>query len=601
MRNPQVILDILTKKTIVDGYKHERIYRLLYNVDLYLVSYEKLKSKEGNMTKGADNKTIDGFNIELIEKIIEELKNESYSPTPVRRKYIDKKNGKKRPLGIPSFKDKLVQEVVRMILESIYEPIFKDNSHGFRPNKSCHTAFADIQNHFSGTTWWIEGDIEGFFDNIDHSTLTNLLRKKIKDEKFIRLIYKFLNAGYLEDWIYHRTYSGTPQGGIISPILANIYLHEFDEFIIELKNEFDKGKERKINSEWNKLNKKIYRRRIKFKDENTTSEAREVLRLELKQLELQRSKTASRNPMDETFRRLKYIRYADDWLIGVIGSKEDAIILKDKISQYLLNQLKLKLSAEKTLITHNSKLVRFLGYNIGIHEGYRKTGKDGNIKVSTAGNVTFYLPHDCMRDFMLKNKFIKINDDGSWKAIHKPTLVNLEDIEIISYYNSAIRGFYNYYKYANNVCNFADARYLIRLSWGRTMANKYKSSVNKIFSKHKQNGVIGVYYETKKGTKFRPFHNDPVEKVRLTKFINAENDNQPNLSLYLSRTSISRRLLANQCEFCGKTHCKLEVHHVRKLKDLVGKQLWERLMIERHRKQLVLCKECHVKLHNGTL
>lgn len=601
MRNPQVILDILTKKTVVDGYKHERIYRLLYNVDLYLVGYEKLKSKEGNMTEGADNKTVDGFNIELIDKIINELKNESYSPTPVRRKYIDKKNGKKRPLGIPSFRDKLLQEVIRMILESIYEPIFKDNSHGFRPNKSCHTAFADIQNHFSGTTWWIEGDIEGFFDNIDHSTLINLLRKKIHDEKFIRLIYKFLNAGYLEDWIYHRTYSGTPQGGIISPILANIYLHEFDEFVIELKNKFDKGKERKVNSEWNKLNKKIYRRRIKFKDEKTTSEMRENLRIELKQLELQRSKTPSRNPMDENFRRLKYIRYADDWLIGIIGSKEDATNLKSAISEYLQNELKLKLSSEKTLITHNSKLVRFLGYDIGINEGFRKTGNDGNIKVSGAGNVIFYLPHDCMRDFMLKNRFIKVKADGNWKAIHQPILINLDDIEIISYYNSAIRGFYNYYKYANNVYKFSDARYLVRLSWGRTMANKYKSSVKKVFSKYKQNGVIGVYYETKQGEKFRPFHNDSIEKVKLTKFICAESDNEPNLTRYLSRTSITSRLLANECEYCGEKETEFEVHHVRKLKDLKGKQKWEKLMISRNRKQIVLCKSCHIKLHKGIL
>lgn len=572
MRNPQVILDILTKKTINEDFRFERIYRLLYNSDLYLISYEKLKSKEGNMTEGADRKTIDGFNLRLIEEIIEELKNETYSPTPVRRKYISKKNGKLRPLGIPSFKDKLLQEVMRMILEAIYEPVFKDNSHGFRPNKSCHTAFADIRNNFSGTTWWIEGDIEGFFDNIDHSTLSNLLRKKIDDEKFIRLINKFLKAGYLEDWKYNKTYSGTPQGGIISPILANIYLHEFDEFVLKLKKDFNKGKERKISLEWNKVNKKIYRRRVKFKNENTTHEERIRLKADIKTLEIQRSSIPSGEPMDDNFKRLRYVRYADDWLIGLIGNKKDAKNIKKTISNYFHEELKLNLSPEKTLITHNSKLVRFLGYDIGINVGRRKICKDGNIKTVHTGGIMFYLPYDCMRNFLLKNKFIVIKEDNTWVAIHKPTLVNLDDIEIISYYNSCVRGFYNYYKYANNVYKFSNARYLARLSWGRTMANKYKTSVNNIFSKHKQDGIIGIRYNTLLGQKFRQFHNDSIEKVKLTKFISAENDTEPNLNQYLSRTSITSRLLANRCEYCRTTEGEFEVHHVRKLKDLKGKQ-----------------------------
>ncbi|MGH4052743.1 MAG: reverse transcriptase domain-containing protein [Clostridium sp.] len=601
MRNPQVILDILKEKTVKEDFKFDRIFRLLCNPELYMLAYNKLKSVEGNMTKGVDNKTIDGFCIDDIDEIIKKLKDESYQPNPVKRRYIEKKNGKLRPLGIPSFRDKLIQEVVKNILESIYEPTFNDSSHGFRPNRSCHTALAYTKNYFSGTIWWIEGDIKSFFDNIDHSILIRILGKKIIDTKFLRLIYKFLRAGYMEDWVYHKTFSGTPQGGIISPLLANIYLNEFDSFVVRLKQEVDSGEKRAINGDWNKVNKKIYRRRIKFKSPSLTTEQRTQLSREIKDLELQRSSTPSRDPFDNSFRRIKFVRYADDWLIGVIGSKSDAQDIKNKVANFLLEELHLELSAEKTLITHNANPVRFLGYDLSVQEGFRKECRDGNIKKVHSGNISFFLPYECMREFLMKNKFIKIEENNNWKAVHKATLVNLDDLEIISYYNASVRGYYNYYKYANNIYKFASARYLARLSWGRTMANKYKTSVIKIFNKYSKDGVIGVTYQTKDGTKFRPFHNNSIEKVPLTKFIAHTEDINPNLQMYLARTSTLARLLAKECEYCGKKIGKFEVHHIRKLKDLKGKAFWEQLMISRHRKQLVLCHECHVKLHNGTL
>lgn len=153
------------------------------------------------------------------------LKNFSYQPNPARRTYIAKAGNpkKKRPLGVPSFNDKLLQEVIRMILESIYEDTFSIHSHGFRPKRSCHTALTEVQKRFKGVKWFVEGDIKGCFDNIDHHVLVDILRRRIKDEHFLGLIWKFLKAGYVEDWKYHNTYSGTPQGSIISPILANVY------------------------------------------------------------------------------------------------------------------------------------------------------------------------------------------------------------------------------------------------------------------------------------------------------------------------------------------------------------------------------------------
>ena len=250
MRNPENVLISLTKHSNQKDYKYERLYRLLYNEELYLTAYQNIYSNDGSMTKGTDKQTVDGMSIERIRKIIVSLKDESYQPKPARRTYIPKKNGKMRPLGIPSFEDKLLQEVIRMILEAIYEGHFENTSHGFRPNRSCHTALNEIQKTFTGVKWFIEGDIKGFFDNINHATLIGILRERINDERFLRLVRKFLNAGYIENWTFHNTYSGTPQGGILSPILANIYLNELDMKLEEIQNRFKKPHEHKYTYEY---------------------------------------------------------------------------------------------------------------------------------------------------------------------------------------------------------------------------------------------------------------------------------------------------------------------------------------------------------------
>jgi len=222
VENSEKVLSRLGKLAKVKGIRFDRLYRYVCNPDLYIKAYANIYSNKGSSTRGTDEATADDFNKTRISELIDSLKDESYKAKPARRTYIPKKNGKLRPLGIPSFDDRLVQEVVRMILEAIYEPTFSPKSHGFRPHRSCHTALEEVKETFRGVRWFIEGDIKGCFDNIDHHVLIGILRKKITDERFIRLIWKFLKAGYLEDFKYHKTYSGTPQGGIVSPLLANI-------------------------------------------------------------------------------------------------------------------------------------------------------------------------------------------------------------------------------------------------------------------------------------------------------------------------------------------------------------------------------------------
>ena len=240
MRNPIHVLKSLEEKASVSNNKYERLYRNLYNPEFYLLAYANIAKSQGSMTQGVDGQTLDNMSLPRINRIIESIRNRTYQPKPAKRKYIPKKNGKLRPLGITSTDDKLVQEVVRMILEAIYEPTFSNNSHGFRPKRSCHTALTQVKKNFTGVTWIVEGDIKACFDNFDHHVLVELLRKRISDEAFIGLIWKFLKAGYMEQWQYHMTYSGTPQGSGMSPILANIYLNELDRYMGEYKARFYK-------------------------------------------------------------------------------------------------------------------------------------------------------------------------------------------------------------------------------------------------------------------------------------------------------------------------------------------------------------------------
>ena len=258
LREPVKVLKSLSEQAINKQYKFKRLYRNLYNPEFYFLAYKNISQSQGSMTSGVDGKSLDGMSEKRISALIESIRSFSYQPNPARRVYIEKKNStKKRPLGIPSTEDKLVQEVVKMILESIYEPNFSDCSHGFRPKRSCHSALQQIQNQFTGITWFVEGDIHACFDSFDHHVLVNILRERIEDENFLALIWKLLKAGYMEQWAYNCTFSGTPQGSGVSPILANIYLSKLDDFAENLKKSFNKGKS-KENLEYQRAASKLY-------------------------------------------------------------------------------------------------------------------------------------------------------------------------------------------------------------------------------------------------------------------------------------------------------------------------------------------------------
>ncbi|MFD5854325.1 reverse transcriptase domain-containing protein [Cytobacillus pseudoceanisediminis] len=606
MRSPKVVLDNLAKQTIRKDYKFQRLYRNLYNMEFYLIAYAKIYSKEGNMTEGVDGQTIDGMSLERIEKLIEKLKDFSYQPKPSKRVYIRKKNGGKRPLGIPSFEDKLLQEVVRMILESIYEKNFSEMSHGFRPMRSCHTALAQVKDRFTGVKWFIEGDIKSFFDNIDHHTLIGILKRKIDDEHFINLIWKFLRAGYLEDWHFNKTYSGAPQGGIISPILSNIYLNELDHFMKEYKTKFDKGKSRKRLKEYRTREARLSRARARYKEkwDEMKTEEKEEAQLHVNKLKEHMMELPYKDPMDDNFKRIQYVRYADDILIGVIGSKVDCRNIKRDITQFLENELKIELSQEKTLITHSKKRARFLGYDVKIsHDNLTtKYETNGHKRRTRTMCCELLLPHEVWRNKLIEYKALKIDPNTKkWKSAHRAHLLQNDDLEILSTYNAEIRGLYNYYRLANNIYKLHGFKHIMEYSMYKTFANKYKSSVKKIINKFNINGHFGVRYDTAKGKKVSFFYNDGFKKLNLISKEETIDVIPSGRNIIYNRTSLIERLLAGQCEWCGKTNLPLEIHHIKKLKDLKGKKRWEKRMIERNRKTMALCKECHLNLHNGKL
>ena len=600
MRNPETILNSLSAHSKDVHYKFERLYRILFNEQMFYVAYQRIYAKPGNMTPGSDGKTIDGMSIERIGHLIDSLKDESYMPIPAKRVYIPKKNGKKRPLGIPTIEDKMVQEVVRMILGAIYEGHFENTSHGFRPRRSCHTALHSIKHLFTGAKWFIEGDIKGFFDNIDHHILIDTLKERISDERFLRLIWKFLRAGYIEDFKYNKTYSGTPQGGIISPILANIYLDKFDKYMREYAERFDKGKKRRENPLHAKYSRKAVRLRKQIRATENV-ETKEKLMTQLKEAESETRKVPALMDMDKDYKRIKYIRYADDFLIGVIGSKEDCKKMKEDFTVFMREKLKLELSDEKTLITNAQDSAKFLGYEISVRKSeVSKYNKLGHLRRVFGGRIILTLPLEAVKKKLLELKAMElriVNGKEVWWAMPRNILIKDKPEDTCARYTTEIRGLYQYYRIADNIAYAGNTfGYIMRFSFCKTLAKKLSSSSKKILVKYKRNHEIAIPYKGKRGeTKFRIFYNDGFAKQQPDK--SAECDNLPN-TFVLPYPTLAERLMERNCELCGATKVNTVMYQVRKLTELKPTTEWHKLMLKKWRKTLVVCEHCNAKIHN---
>lgn len=599
MRSPETVLNNLSKHSSDLGYKYERLYRLLFNEEMFFLAYQRIYAKQGNMTPGTDGRTVDQMSIQRIERLIDALRTEEYQPHPAKRVYIPKKNGKKRPLGIPSFDDKLVQEVTRMILEAIYEGHFEYTSHGFRPHRSCHTALTHIQDKFTGAKWFIEGDIKGFFDNIKHEILVNILKERIADERFIRLIRKFLKAGYAEQWKFHNTYSGTPQGGIVSPILANIYLDKFDKYMKMYADKFNKGERRKVSSEYRRLNNKKTRLAKKLKSV-TDESVRAGMITEIKETLAQTYVTPCHEPMDANYRRIQYVRYADDFLIGVIGSKSECQAIKADIKEFMTEQLGLELSDEKTLITNAKDKAKFLGYEIFVRsKAFMHKDSRGVMKRFGNGSVLLHVSMDTAKAKLLEYGALRIAKEGNqdiWKPKPRGFMIGNKVEDIVAQYNTEIRGFYNYYAIANNISTIGHSfGYIMEYSMYKTIAQKLNLTMSQAKLKFLKDKKFIVPFTGKNGeVRYRIFYDGGFK--RKEPFNGSIVDYIPNTA-FVPKLSLMERLKTGTCEICGKKG-NLIMHHVRNLNQLKVDSPWNAIMIKKRRKTLAICESCNEVIQN---
>lgn len=593
------------------GYPIRNLYRLACEPELWLQAYVNIRANRGALTAGVSEETLDGFSLERATKLAQQLRDRRYVTKPVRRVQIPKRDGKTRPLGIPSGNDKLAQEVARMILERVYEPVFSEHSHGFRPKRSCETALSEIRPVWNGVKWIVDVDIKGFFDNIPHNRLLEVLSKKVQDKQFLNLIEQWLKAGYVENWKYNRTYSGTPQGGIVSPLLANIYLNELDQFVEKsLLPAYTKGKGRRLNPEMNRLAHKIYKLR-KLVDGmiNDPDRKEEVLTIqrEIEKLLEEKRSIPSQVMNDPSFKRMYYVRFADDFVLGIIGSKEDAEHVAQQVRNFITTTLGLEVNEAKTKIQHIEDGVRFLGYEIRQSDAKKllkqKMHGRHTVRRSTTGIVQLYVPDDVARKFCQQHGYGQYDEPN---AKHRASLLSLSEAEIVLTYNAEMRGVANYYNLAIDMKAKLNKLYFIwQTSLFKTIANKRRLTVEKVANMlHQDNGEFVLLVPGKSGTReVKVFKLKHIERKKSVVV-----DSKPVTARITTRTTdIVLRLEARMCEYCGEEG-PCEVHHVRKLKDLSkGREsgykpsLWQLMMIARKRKTMVLCLNCHHQLHAGKL
>jgi group II intron reverse transcriptase/maturase len=590
MQNAETVLGVLRERGR-RGLPCEELYRQMFNPQLYLLAYGRIYANKGAMTPGTTQETADGMSMRKISRIIEAMRHERYRFRPVRRVHIPKKNGKTRPLGMPTWSDKLAGEVVRLLLEAYYEPVFSGRSHGFRPGRGCHTALREVANTWTGTTWFVEGDIADCFGSFDHQVMLSILAEKICDNRFLRLVRNMLTAGYLEDWRWGATLSGVPQGGIASPVLSNIYLHKLDVFAeTVLIPEYTRGRLRARNPEYRKVEEAIVRARRKGDRAAVRSLYRRLHSL------------PSQDPRDPGYRRLRYCRYADDTLLGFAGPKAEAEEIKHRLAEFLREELKLELSPEKTLITHaRTQRARFLGYEISVasrdHRTRRPSATDKRNRRSLNGTVVLHVPAS-----MVKAKSAPYLSRG--KPACRNPMVNDSDYNIVARFGAEYRGIVQYYLLAGDVFRLHRLRWVMETSMLKTLARKHRSTVSKMAARHKAkvqtpHGLRTRFEASAGHTGRKPlvawFGGIPLKRQKNAVLTDREHTGP----VYPNRQLVTR-LLKGRCEFCGRTD-DIQVHHVRALADLSQpgqpQSGWAKVMATIRRKTLVVCGDCHDLLH----
>jgi group II intron reverse transcriptase/maturase len=583
---------IKKKTNLATKQEIEVSYKQLWDINLLKTAYTILKSNEGNLTKGVDGETLDGISLNWAEKVITELKNREFKFKPSRIVLIPKANDKMRSLGVPSPRDKVIQQAYKMMLESIFEPLFLGYSHGFRPNRSTITAIYEIRK-WNGITWIIEGDIKDYFNSVNHNILAKLLTKEIKDQNLIDLYWKLVKAGYVNNGIFSINNLGIPQGGVLSPLLSNIYLHEFDKFmknIIEKYSDPLRKRVSKTNPIYAKLKRRL--RKLEERKELITKEKEEIEEIKQKLI-----KTSAVVRDDSTAKRVYYNRYADDWVVGIVGSKDLAERIKEEIKNFLLEELEICLNEGKTNIVNLSKRrIKYLGFEIRKHNRkYTESLKSiikstGKIRRASNASILIYAP--------IKKLISKLIEHGFAKNKNKPKAVTkwifLDAQDIILRYNAVMRGILNYYAGVENKNLLSQIMWILKFSAVFTLARKWNISPVKVFKKLGKNLTVKYKSEKGKKEKYISIYKQSLIKTRKLSEKFRSNFGPFEVKYYSVR---SNHVWDQSCIICGKEE-DIEMHHIRHIRKKKTKG-FQQIMQQLNRKQIPVCHDCHMKIHSG--
>lgn len=577
----EIILSLLRKDS---NGRYCNVFETLTSVQILKLAYETIKSKPGNMVRGTTKETLDGITEEWFINTSRSLRSERYSFSPNRRVYIPKPNGKRRPLGIATPREKIVQQAMRMVMETVLEPTFLDSSHGFRPGRGCHTALREVKKNWRGAPWIIEGDIKSFFDSIDHQILAGLLSKHFAEKRLFNLYWKFVNAGYVE--FHHKKKSffasdfGVPQGGIISPLFSNVILHELDVFIEKRRLEYES---RTVGPP--KLKNPVYAKysRLIYKHEKTNARADLLAAVKLRN----RTSSSIANPKHI---QIRYVRYADDWLVGLWGTKQQALSLKSDIADFL-KSIKLALSEEKTLITNTRRSsLKFLGTYIR-----RLTPHNGRLRCpTTAGTMRMTAPMDILLKRLQTKSFCK--PGTTWlRPLAITEFLGWPIKDLILRFRTIFAGFRNYYSFADNIGSLSYIYYLLHGSLRSTICRKMDIGHRAFYAIFGPNISISVYHSASR--KFVPLDFPCPPLVRNPLNFNGPHERDP-LSIKDWKVS-TITALGQCCANCASTH-KVQMHHVRHIRTSNTKlDSFTKLMSIINRKQVPLCAPCHLKVHKG--
>jgi len=590
----EVIQDLSRKNP---KWKHTDLFRILRNEDIWIAAYENIKANKGALTPGVTKETLDGMGIARLQKLQCKVLDESYKFSPVRQVLIPKANGDKRPLGIPTANDKVVQEVIRMVLEAIYEPIFDHRSFGFRKGLGVHDALQYVENQFRFMDWVIEGDIKSAYPTVDHNRLCEIISQRIDDPRFNRLIRKSLKGGTFVNPNTIYSTLGVPQGSIVAPIYANIYFNELDEWVRQKAGLIFEENSKSRNPEYRKLEYRI--KKLSTQAEGVSKNTQEHKQLVKKIKELIQLRNQTPSLLDSGI-ETRYTRYADDWIVGIRGPKHIATEIKNELESFLKFHLKQELHPDKTKITNiRAGKVAFLGYDIFLPRNmkigkYKKKGGKQTMRRSRP-TLRFHMPVDQVIKRMKERGYITYNKNNKVRPISKSSYTPLEDVVIVNHFRSVWLGINNFYSGSSNRSHLQYIHYLLHISCAMTLAHRHRSSTKKIMKKHGKRLEI-MDKNVVPPRKITAFPYQTQWRVADRKWQCAKSFKDP-FRMYSNR--VSKSCLGKSCFICDTTE-QIEMHHVKHVRKQGHRYKgFHAEMALLNRKQVPLCRSCHMLVHKG--